>query len=225
MESKKLPQKDLQKKYHLHLALGMAASLALVLMAFEWNSPVSDQLIDLGQDYPEVPTYDNDLLPPVREKRTAPPKPKVTVPVLEPTSATEPDQVDLPMIDDPHIIPEPELDFIAPPIEEAPVYETFGVDQQALPAEGWDGFRNHILKHLKYPGAARRMQIEGRVVVSFVVDARGEISAVKVLKGIGFGCDKEAIRVIQSLPNWTPARRGGRPVAVRMVLPIIFKLH
>jgi len=78
---------------------------------------------------------------------------------------------------------------------------------------------------LKYPAQARRMGIEGKVYVTFVVGKEGEITDVKVLKGIGAGCDEEAIRVLSGAPNWKPGKQRGRPVRVRMQLPIIFKLN
>ena len=68
------------------------------------------------------------------------------------------------------------------------------------------------------------MNIEGKVYVQFVVDKDGTLTDVKALKGIGAGCDEEAVRVIQEAPKWKPGKQRGRPVKVRMVLPIIFKL-
>ena len=69
------------------------------------------------------------------------------------------------------------------------------------------------------------MGIEGRVFVQFVVDKDGSVSDVKVVKGIGAGCDEEAERVLKLSPKWSPGKERGRSVKVRMVLPIIFKLN
>jgi len=68
------------------------------------------------------------------------------------------------------------------------------------------------------------MRIEGRVFVQFVVDKDGSITNVEVLKGIGGGCDEEAVRVVKNAPKWNPGKQRGRPVRVKMVLPITFKL-
>jgi protein TonB len=68
------------------------------------------------------------------------------------------------------------------------------------------------------------MGIEGKVYVQFVVDKDGTLTDIKALKGIGAGCDEEAVRVIGGSPKWKPGKQRGRPVKVRMVLPIIFKL-
>ena len=81
-----------------------------------------------------------------------------------------------------------------------------------------------IQKNMKYPAQARRMGIEGRVFVEFVIGKDGSISEVKAVKGIGAGCDEEAVRIIQSAPNWTPGKQRGKSVKQRMVLPITFKL-
>jgi protein TonB len=77
---------------------------------------------------------------------------------------------------------------------------------------------------MKYPAQARRMGVEGKVFVQFVIGKDGAISDVKVLKGIGAGCDEEAIRVVQSSPSWNPGKQRGKAVKQRYTLPIIFKL-
>ena len=68
------------------------------------------------------------------------------------------------------------------------------------------------------------MEIEGKVFVQFVVEKDGSLSDVHVIKGIGAGCDEEAIRVVQNAPKWKPAKQRGRPVRQRLVLPLTFKL-
>jgi protein TonB len=85
-------------------------------------------------------------------------------------------------------------------------------------------FYEYVGKKLKYPAQARRMNIEGKVFVEFVVNRDGSLVDVKVMKGIGAGCDEEAVRVIQSAPAWKPGKQRGKPVRQRMVLPITFKL-
>ena len=71
---------------------------------------------------------------------------------------------------------------------------------------------------------ARENNIEGRVFISFVVEKDGNISDVKVVRGIGGGCDEEAKRVIKSLPKFTPGKQNGRPVRVQFNVPVNFKL-
>jgi protein TonB len=68
------------------------------------------------------------------------------------------------------------------------------------------------------------MGIDGKVFVEFVINKDGSISDVRAVKGIGAGCDEEAVRVVQGAPSWTPGKQRGKPVKQRMVLPITFKL-
>jgi protein TonB len=98
------------------------------------------------------------------------------------------------------------------------------VENQPAPVGGYEAFYKYIGKNIKYPDQARRMGVEGKVFVQFVVDKDGSITDVQVLKGIGSGCDEEAIRVVKSAPKWTPGKQRGRPVRVRMSVPIAFKL-
>jgi protein TonB len=68
------------------------------------------------------------------------------------------------------------------------------------------------------------MRVEGKVFVEFVVEKDGTLTQFTVVKGIGAGCDEEAIRIMQEAPAWEPGKQRGRPVKQRMVLPIFFKL-
>ena len=81
-----------------------------------------------------------------------------------------------------------------------------------------------ILKNLRYPEIARENNIQGMVFVSFVVSKEGSLRDIKVLRGIGFGCDEEAMRVILRMPKWEPGTQRGKPVDVRYTLPFNFKL-
>lgn len=68
------------------------------------------------------------------------------------------------------------------------------------------------------------MNIEGRVFVQFIIEKDGSISQVEAIRGIGESCDEEAVRVVASAPRWEPGKQRGKPVRVKMVLPISFKL-
>ncbi|MDF9799826.1 TonB family protein [Catalinimonas alkaloidigena] len=98
------------------------------------------------------------------------------------------------------------------------------VENQPEPEGGIKEFYQHIGQNLKYPAQARRMGIEGKVFVQFVVNEYGELSEFQTLKGIGAGCDNAAIEALQSAPAWNPGTTQGKPVKVRMVMPITFKL-
>jgi protein TonB len=79
-------------------------------------------------------------------------------------------------------------------------------------------------QNIKYPEKARQNKVEGTVYVSFVVLKDGSVSSVSVLRGIGSGCDEEAMRVVKSMPNWKPGKQDGKPVNVQYNLPIKFTL-
>lgn len=82
-----------------------------------------------------------------------------------------------------------------------------------------------IGKNLKYPSAAQRANVSGKVFAKFVVERDGRIGDVQILKGIGFGCDEEAQRVIKSMPKWNPGKQNGRQVRVFFTMPINFQLE
>ena len=90
---------------------------------------------------------------------------------------------------------------------------------------GSDAFHRYIMNEINYPLQARQAGVEGRVDVQFVVGKDGSLSDVRAIKGIGAGCDGEAVRVLQNAPLFKPGTQNGKPVFVRMVVPIVFKLN
>ena len=99
------------------------------------------------------------------------------------------------------------------------------VEQQPEYPGGMDALRNFLSKNLNYPHSAASAGVSGRVFVSFVVNTDGSLTDLEVLKGIGFGCDEEAIRVMQKMPHWKPGKQSGRAVRVKYNLPISFTLE
>ncbi len=80
-------------------------------------------------------------------------------------------------------------------------------------------------RNIKYPAAAARANVQGKVFVQFDISKTGETSNIRILKGIGFGCDEEAVRVVSIMPKWRPGQQMGKPVAVRYNLPVNFMLE
>jgi TonB family protein len=99
------------------------------------------------------------------------------------------------------------------------------VEEQPEFEGGMDAFYRYVGKEINYPLQARQMGVEGRVDVQFVVEKDGSLSDVRAIKGIGGGCDSEAVKVVQNAPSFRPGTQRGKPVRVRMVMPIIFKLN
>jgi TonB family protein len=101
----------------------------------------------------------------------------------------------------------------------------FIVEMQPEYKGGVAAFQKYIMNEIKYPLQARQAGLEGRVDVQFVVEKDGSLSEVQAIKGIGVDCDKEAVRVLQNAPAFKPGTQNGKPVRVRMVVPIVFKLN
>ena len=98
------------------------------------------------------------------------------------------------------------------------------VDEMPVPPGGIAGLTNYMIQNLKYPTAAKEAKVQGMVVVSFIVTSEGKVEGIEILRGIGSGCDEEAVRVISQSGTWTPAKKEGKTVATKMTLPVQFKL-
>ncbi|MCC8409410.1 TonB family protein [Mucilaginibacter sp. UR6-1] len=89
---------------------------------------------------------------------------------------------------------------------------------------GLAAFGKYLEKNIHYPAVARENNVQGRVFVQFVVEKDGSLTDIKVLRGIGSGCDEEAMRVLKKSPKWSPGIQNGRPVRVQYTVPIAFNL-
>lgn len=90
---------------------------------------------------------------------------------------------------------------------------------------GEEALMQFIYSNVQYPEIAKRAGVEGKVFVSFVVEKNGSITEVRVAKGIGAGCDEEAVRVVRMMPGWKPGKQNGKSVRVRVLIPFTFKLN
>ncbi len=126
------------------------------------------------------------------------------------------------------LMPEPEImgAMVAEPFptesREAKVYDI--AEKMPEFVNGADSLLNYLANEISYPKKAQKKGVEGRVYVQFVVEKDGKITRAKVLRGIGSGCDEEALRVINSMINWIPGENNGKKVAVKYTLPIKFVL-
>lgn len=106
--------------------------------------------------------------------------------------------------------------------EEDTVYQI--VEQMPQYTGGEEAMMKYVAENIKYPQAAKDKNIGGRVFVSFVIEKDGSVNEVKVMRGIGGGCDEEAVRVIKGMPKWKPGIQKGKPVRVSYMMPLNFKL-
>jgi protein TonB len=226
MEVKKYEKVDLSRQSGLFMNIGLIVALGLCLLAFEWKT-----YDDLSAVNYEAQAAETEELIEIPITEMPPPPPPV---IQQPEIVEVPDEEEIEeeIVNlDTEITPETVVAPPAPPAPAAPVVEEEDpneifqvVENQPAPVGGYEAFYKYIGKNIKYPDQARRMGVEGKVFVQFVVDKDGSITDVQVLKGIGSGCDEEAIRVVKSAPKWTPGKQRGRPVRVRMSVPITFKL-
>ena len=90
---------------------------------------------------------------------------------------------------------------------------------------GEQAMMDFVAKNVQYPKEAMEKEISGRVLVGFIVEKDGSISETEIVKGIGGGCDEEAVRVVKAMPKWKPGKQKGKPVRVHFMLPLTFKLQ
>ena len=227
MELKKNKKYDLESSRPLFFGVGMIVSLSLTLVAFEWRSPV-DPVVDTNPVI-EEPWFVMEKTKITKQDIPELPKPKIKKQIVsavveikevkELTNLVESDEpIDIESTIDELITNERQVEIVPDTpferVEEMPVFP--GGDAALLA---------FLAKNIKYPKAAQRMGIEGRVTLSFVIDETGSITNIEVLRGIGAGCDEEAIRVLKLLPNYAPGKQRGVPVKVRMRVPVTFKLR
>lgn len=224
MELKKKPNADVSRQRTMFMALGLIVSLSLTLYAFEAKQYEEGELMDLGMapdDFEELTE-----IPPTEQPPPPPP------PVKQPQIIEIPDEEEIEEeieIDlDVEITEETEVEEIV--FEEEPEEEVADkvfmiVEEQASFPGGQAAWNKFLKKNLEYPRQAKRMGIEGAVYLSFIVNKQGAISDIEVMRGIGGGCDEEAVRVLKESPNWNPGKQRGNPVKSRMQFRIVFRLQ
>jgi protein TonB len=152
--------------------------------------------------------------------------PKVVEDTVETGLAT---QDDLSMKGNVEAPPEEEIKIEEPKeqvIQQEAPKEIFTVVEEQPGYPGGDEARIKFLQeNIKYPEEAKELGVQGKVFVTFVVEVDGSITDVRVLRGIGAGCDEEAVRVVKSMPRWVPGKQRGQPVRVQFNLPIKFTLQ
>jgi protein TonB len=224
MEAKKTEKADLNKKTGLFFNIGLFVTLAIVVMAFEHKTHDNTDVKDLGAN--NLNTEEILEVPPTEQP--PPPPPKIQQPQIIEVPDEEEIQEEIKVDFDVEVTEQTTVEDIqiveVEQPKENPDEIFLVVEEGAMPKGGMEAFYKFVRDKLKYPAQARRMGIEGKVFVEFVVNRDGSIVDVKSIKGIGAGCDEEAVRVVQSMPAWNPGKQRGKPVRQRMVLPITFKL-
>jgi protein TonB len=224
LEIKKTEHADLDKKEFFFFSISLFITLLMVLGAFEYKQyekPVME-LVSRNTN-----TFEEMLDVPATE---IPPTPEVIV--QQPRLVEVPDEQqiedEVKFVFDVEVTEDTKIQEAviteAPKVEEETEEIFTIVESTAEPKGGLAAFYKSVGEQIKYPAQARRMRVEGKVFVEFIVGKDGKITEVKAVKGIGAGCDEEAVRIIENSPPWNPGKQRGKPVRQRMVLPIIFRL-
>lgn len=226
MEVKKTKKAEIESRKGTWLLMGFIAVLAFMFVALEWAE--YDKHIDTSMAVKDL-TFDMDVIPvTVQEKPLPPPPPAPSAVdefvVVENESTEEEGNVAGTETTNTGIEPV----YIPPVVEEVVPVETEIRDYaEVMPAYpgGVRALNTFLSKSIKYPTISQEIGSQGRVIVQFVVDTDGSISNAQVVKGIDPHLDKEALRVINLMPKWTPGRQAGKAVRVKYTVPVFFKLQ
>ncbi|MCK5821170.1 MAG: energy transducer TonB [Bacteroidales bacterium] len=226
MELKKSPKADLESKKSLFLEIGFVLTLSLVLFAFEWTKEeISFSSLGELQDL----TGEEEIIPITRQEMQKPPDPPKPQKVILELNIVE-DDVELEdefEIEDFEASQDEEIEVIAMEEEEEGEAEVFFIveDMPTFRGGSLENFRNYIQGAIEYPPIAMENGISGTVYVNFVVNKKGEITSIKIVRGVDPSLDNEVIRALKSAPKWSPGKQRGKPVAVSMAIPVKFILQ
>ena len=228
MEIKKSEKADLEKGKGTSILIGFVMALAVMFVALEWTEREVEDNSELFMA--RETTITEEMVPiTLPEKKTVPPPPAAVakadiIKIVDDDADIEEDimvstedqveWVDLDEVDYIEVEPEPEEEEVFMVVEDAPEFPG-----------GINALLEYLKKNIKYPAICRDNNIQGRVIVSFVVNKDGKIVDPAVVKGVNPSLDKEALRVISTMPNWKPGYQRGKPVRVKYSVPVNFRLN
>lgn len=228
LEIKKSEKADIEKGKSTTLLMGLVMSLAVMFVALEWTQ--RDKKIDISDFVVAEVSLEEEMVPiTLPEKKTVPPPPQsVTVAEIieivdddaeieETTIVSTDDQVEY--------IEIKEIENIV--VEEEPEEEAPFMVVEKMPEfpGGTAALMEYLRKNIKYPAVCRENNIQGRVLIQFIVNKDGSIVDPEVVKSVNPYLDKEALRVISAMPKWTPGEQRNKPVRVKFTVPVNFKLN
>ena len=226
MEEKKSPKANLENKKLMFMQIGLIISLLVAWLAFEHKSydkreidpSLLNRTVEVEEEMVEITKQEEPKPQPVEM-----PKQTTQLEIVQDDVEVEDIEINA-EIDQTEVMEE----YVPVEVEEEEVVEAevFTIVEEMPGYPGGDlKMYEYLGKNIKYPQIARESGIQGRVFVNFVVEPDGSVSNVKVLRGIGGGCDEEAMRVVKSMPKWKPGKQRGKPVRVSYILPVNFKLQ
>ncbi len=228
METKKTPKANLESKRPTWLLVGYVTVLAFMFVAFEWTRDIR---VDTSGRITEN-VFEQDMeIPLTRQPELTPPPPPQVTPINDVLTIIDDDATaeetnfasleetgedvvikHIPVTVDEEVVVEDDI-FVV--VEENPQF----------PNGGTAGLLQYLGKNIKYPTIPQENGTQGRVTVQFVVNKDGSIVDVKVIRGVDPYLDKEAVRVISTMPKWIPGKQRGVPVRCKFTVPVTFKLQ
>ncbi len=231
MEVKKSPKADLERGKTMSVLMGFIVGLAVLFVGFEWSTK-DVMVVDETEQVQDVIAEEEIEI--TRQENTPPPPPPPAAPAVAEVLTVVDDDVELADVE----IASSEDDasaaqaetYVAPVVEEEEEEESAQqifsvVEKQPEFPGGMSELMKFLAKSIKYPVIAQENGIQGRVVCSFVVNRDGSIVDIQVMRGVDPSLDKEAVRVIGTMPKWKPGEQRGKPVRVRFILPVQFRLQ
>ncbi|HAQ66116.1 MAG TPA: energy transducer TonB [Bacteroidales bacterium] len=225
MVDKKTPKADLENKKVYFIQIGLILALVLVFLGFEWKT-YDKKVVETFQRQVTNVAEEIVLITQQKVEVAAAPPPATTtiINIVEDDVAID-DEI---VIDAEATATSEVQQYVPVKHEEEEIVEAeiFQIVESMPDFPGGDEARMTYLRdNIKYPQIARESSISGTVYVTFVVEKDGRVTDIKILRGIGGGCDEEAMRVIKAMPRWKPGKQRGKPVRVQFNMPIKFTLQ
>ncbi len=228
MELKKDPKADLEKRRGLYLEIGLVVTLVAALVAFNVKSYDKEEKVQFERQASEE---QEEIIIQTQQEELPPPPPPEAPEVTTEFEVVEDDaEIKTELVVNAEVTDETKNIEITPvKIEEEEEEEetqifTVVENDPEFPG-GMEALYKYLRENIKYPQLARDNNITGKVYVTFVVERDGSIANPRVLRDIGGGCGAEAIRVVKSMPKWTPGKQRGKSVRVQFNLPVSFNLQ
>ncbi len=228
MELKKNPKADLEKRRGLYLEIGLVVILAASLVAFNIKSYDAEETTIIQRDAVQE---EEEIIIQTQEQELPPPPPPEAPEVTTEFEVVQDDkEIENELVVNAQVDEDTKNIEITPvKIEEEEEEEDVQIftvveNDPEFPG-GMEALYKYLAQNIKYPQLARDNNITGKVYVTFVVERDGSIANPRVLRDIGGGCGAEAIRVVKSMPKWTPGKQRGKAVRVQFNLPVNFQLQ
>lgn len=230
MEVKKSKKASLEGGKFLGVLMGFVVGLATLFVGFEWGTREINVVKVEG--IADIIAEEEIEITRVEEIKAPPPPPPPAQVVTEVLNVVEDDvEVEVQDFSSEDTQTEAQVQTYVAPVavveeEEESAQQIFTVVEEMPKFPGGEAkLLEFINKGIKYPVIAQENGIQGRVICSFVVNRDGTVVDAEVVRGVDPSLDKEALRVINTMPKWTPGKQRGKPVRVKYTVPITFRLQ